>query len=200
MIIFMALLWICPTALHVVLRAPDLDSDWVLQWLRRRVQTSSCWSNFFWCSLGYCWLSRLQACTAGSCQVSQLLGSHLGIPKSFSAELHSIHLSVSLYWCLELPWPMQRTLHLALLNFMKFAWAHLPSPWRSLCMVSLPSKLSAGTLTLMLSTNLVRVTSFCRIEELILIFCLFSKLPPLYSWIFSERGDNNVGPLLEKTW
>lgn len=44
----------------------------------------------------------------------------------------------SLYLCLGLPWPGYRTLHLALLNFMRLAQAHLSSLSRSLWVVSLP--------------------------------------------------------------
>ena len=37
------------------------------------------------------------------------------------------HSPPNLYLCLRLPWPRCRTLHLALLNFIRLAWAHLSS-------------------------------------------------------------------------
>ncbi|KAK4829612.1 hypothetical protein QYF61_005739 [Mycteria americana] len=54
--------------------------------------------------------------------------SSTNTPKSFSSGLLSIHSLPSLHLCLGLPRPMCRTLHLALLNFMRFAGAHLSKP------------------------------------------------------------------------
>lgn len=49
-----------------------------------------------------------------------------------------MHSLPSLYLCLGLLWPTCRTLHLAVLNFMKFAQAQIPSLSQSLCIESLP--------------------------------------------------------------
>ena len=57
--------------------------------------------------------------------------------KSFLAVLLSIHYLPSLYLCLKLPLPTCRTLHLALLNFMRFTWTHFSSLSRSLWMAFL---------------------------------------------------------------
>ena len=53
---------------------------------------------------------------AGSCWTS-----HQAKPKLSSLGLLSIHSPPSLHLCLGLPWPMGRTLTLALLNFMRYA-------------------------------------------------------------------------------
>ena len=45
-------------------------------------------------------------------------------PKSFSAGLLSRSSSPNLYKYLGLPWPKCNTMHLALLNLIKFTWAH----------------------------------------------------------------------------
>ena len=60
---------------------------------------------------------------------------------------------------LGLPWPTCRTLHLALLNFMRFTWARLSSLSQFLWMASLPFRVSATPLSLVSSTNLLRVYS-----------------------------------------
>jgi len=72
-------------------------------------------------------------------------------PKSFSSELLSSHSLPSLYLCLGLPRLRCRTLHLALLNFMRLAWAHLSSLSRSLWIASLPSSVSTAPLSLVSS-------------------------------------------------
>jgi len=93
-------------------------------------------------------------------------------PKSSSSGLLSIHSLPSLYLRLGLPRPMCRTLHLALLNLLRFAQAHLSSLSRSLWMVSRPSGMSTAPLSLVslanLPTNLdeqnsvsVFVSSYC---------------------------------------
>ena len=46
-------------------------------------------------------------------------------PKSFSSGLFSSHFLFNLYLCLGSCQSRCRTLHLALLNFMRLAWAHL---------------------------------------------------------------------------
>lgn len=45
-------------------------------------------------------------------------------PKSFSTGWFSILSCPSLHWYSRLPWPGCKNLHLALLNFMSFTWAH----------------------------------------------------------------------------
>jgi len=54
---------------------------------------------------------------------------------------------------------MCRTLHWALPNFMRLAWAHFSSLSRSLWMASLPSSVSTAPLSLVSSANLLRVHS-----------------------------------------
>ena len=80
-------------------------------------------------------------------------------PKSFSSGLLSICSLPSLYLYLELPWPRCRTLHLALLNFMRFTQAHLSSLSRSLWMAFLPSSVWTTPHNLVLSADLLRVYS-----------------------------------------
>ncbi|KAK4817090.1 hypothetical protein QYF61_027921 [Mycteria americana] len=81
----------------------------------------------------------------------QLMSNFLSpsILKPFSTGLLSIHSFPSL--C--------RSLHLALLNFMRFTWAHSSSLSRSLWMTSLPSSKSTALLSLVSSANLLRVHS-----------------------------------------
>jgi len=54
---------------------------------------------------------------------------------------------------------MFRTLHLASLNFMRFAWAYLSSLSRSLWMASLPSNVSTMPHRLVSMANLMKVHS-----------------------------------------
>jgi len=77
--------------------------------------------------------------------------------KSFSSGLLSIHSLPSLYLCLGLPQPMCLTLHVTMLNFMRFARAHLSSLSRSLWTISLPSSVSTAPHSLVLSAKLLRV-------------------------------------------
>jgi len=65
----------------------------------------------------------------------------------------------SLYLCLQLTQPMGRSVHLALLNFMRFAWAHLSSLSRSLWMASCSLGVLIAPLSLVSSANLLRVHS-----------------------------------------
>jgi len=51
------------------------------------------------------------------------------------------------------------TLHLALLNFMRLAWAHFSNLSWSLWIASLPSSMSTAPLSLVSSANLLRVRS-----------------------------------------
>ncbi|KAK4818489.1 hypothetical protein QYF61_014219 [Mycteria americana] len=87
------------------------------------------------------------------------LFSHQYSPKSFSAGLHSITSSSSLYWNRGLPRTRCRTLHLALLNLMRFTQAHFSSLSRSLWMTSRSSSVSTAPLSLVSSANLLRVHS-----------------------------------------
>jgi len=65
----------------------------------------------FWAASTRCWL--------------KLSLSSTDSPKSFSSRLLSSHSLPSLYLCLGLLWPRCRTLHLALLNFMRNLWEWL---------------------------------------------------------------------------
>ncbi|PKU44834.1 werner syndrome atp-dependent helicase isoform x4 [Limosa lapponica baueri] len=70
---------------------------------------------------------RMQLAFWSTSTHGQLMLSFLSTntPKSFSSGLLSIH-SLPKENCLGLPSPICRTLHLALLNFMRFALAHMP--------------------------------------------------------------------------
>ena len=92
------------------------------------------------------------------CQVL-LSFSLANTPKSFLVGLLSIHSPPSLHLFLVLPWPMCWTLHLALLNFMRFTQAHLSSLSRSLWVASLPSSVSTASHSLVSLANLLRVHS-----------------------------------------
>jgi len=72
--------------------------------------------------------------TSGSCSTFPIR-----IFKSFYAELLSMSSFPSLYSCLELSWSRCRSLHLALLNLIRFTWAHFSSLSMSLLMASFPS-------------------------------------------------------------
>jgi len=78
--------------------------------------------------------------SASTCCWVMLSFSSTSTLKSFSSELLSINSLPSLYLCLGLPWPMCRTLHVAQLNFLMFAWAHVSGLSRSLWMPTLPSR------------------------------------------------------------
>jgi len=67
-------------------------------------------------------------------------------PKSFSPGLLSFHSPSSLYLCLGLPQLRCRTLHLALLNFMRFAQAHFSRLSGCLWMASLPFSTLLGVI------------------------------------------------------
>ena len=90
---------------------------------------------------------RIQlACWAARTHWQLMLNfSSIDTPKSFSSELLSSHSLPNLYLCLVFPFSRCRTLHLALLNFMRLAWAHLSSLSRSLWIASLPSSMSTTT-------------------------------------------------------
>jgi len=81
-------------------------------------------------------------------------------PKSFLDGLLSrSSFSLSLYICLGLPWPKCSTLHLALMNLIRYTWAHPLSLFRSLSVASLHSILSTAPLSLLSSTDSLRVQS-----------------------------------------
>ncbi|KAK4826465.1 hypothetical protein QYF61_009192, partial [Mycteria americana] len=83
--------------------------------------------------------------------------SSISTPKSFSAGVLSITSSPSLDRNQELPQPRCRTLHLALLNLLRFTQAHFSSLPRSLWMTSHPSGMSTAPLSLVSSANLLKV-------------------------------------------
>jgi len=80
--------------------------------------------------------------------------SSTDIPKSFYSGLLSSHSPPSLYLYLGLPQPRCRTFHLALLNFMRLAWAHLSNQSRSH-----PSGVSTASLSLVSSAELLQELS-----------------------------------------
>ena len=67
--------------------------------------------------------------------------------------------SGSLYLSLRLPYPRFRTLHLVLLNFMRYSWSHLTGLSRSLWLASLPSSILLTPVGLVSLANLLRVHS-----------------------------------------
>ena len=73
--------------------------------------------------------------------------SYTSTSKPFFTWLLSVHSLPSLYGCLRLPWPRLSILHLALLNFMRFAWANLSNLSRTLWMASLPSEVLTAPLS-----------------------------------------------------
>lgn len=85
--------------------------------------------------------------------------SSTSTPMSLPTELPSIHSSPSLHLSLGLPLPMCRTLYLSLLNLVMFAWAHLSSLSRFLCMTSLLCILSTAQHCLVVLANLLKVHS-----------------------------------------
>ncbi|KAK4831169.1 hypothetical protein QYF61_015639 [Mycteria americana] len=111
--------------------------------------------------------------------------SSTNTPKSFSSGLLSIHSLPSLYLCLGLPRPMCRTLHLALLNFMRFTWSHSSSLSRSLWMASFPSSVSVAPHSLLSSADLLR-HSFQEdlLHDLARRSGYLSLLPPSVGFLF----------------
>lgn len=95
------------------------------------------------------WAGRAQWWVTLSC-------SFTNTPKSFSTELLLIHSPSSLGWCLGLPWPNCRTLHLALLS----SWgSQRPSSQVCPSTRSLPSGILNTPQSLVSSANLLRL---CR--------------------------------------
>ena len=95
-------------------RIPSLDLLAMLLLMQPRAQLA------FWAARAHC------------CVILSFLST--STLTSFSAGLLSIHSLPNLSLCLGLPRPMCRTLHLALLNFLMFAQAHISSQSRSLWM------------------------------------------------------------------
>jgi len=107
----------------------------------------------------------VNAWAAASPLTVMLSFSSTSIPKS-SSGLLSIHSPPSLDLSLGCPRPVCRTLPLALLNFRRFAWAHLSSLPRSLWMAALPSSLSTAPHSSVSSANLLRVhRSHCPCDQ-----------------------------------
>lgn len=139
----------------LLLRAPELYSVLHIRSKDSRTerQCDLSWPTghpSFLCIPGSLWLSRLQVLIAGS-----YISFHL--PTSSSPSLLSIHLSPSLYCCWGLPQPRWWTLHLDLLNIMRFTWDHSSSLSTSLWMVSFPSDISTP-LSLVLFQKLAKGT------------------------------------------
>lgn len=88
---------------------------------------------------------------------------------SFSVGLLSIHSSLKIHWYWGLPQLRCRTLHLALLNCTRFVRAHPLSVSRSLWMASLLSSISASSINLVSTENLLRVHSVPLFMSLIKI-------------------------------
>ena len=80
-------------------------------------------------------------------------------PRSLSAELLSSRSTPSLYWCMALFLPRCRTLHLPLLNLIRFLFAQLSSLSRSHWTAAQPSGISTTSPSFQSSANLLRVHS-----------------------------------------
>jgi len=80
-------------------------------------------------------------------------------PRSLSSELLSSRSTPSLYWCIGLFLPRCRTLHLPLLNLIRFLSAQTSSLSRSRCMAAQPSGASTTPPSLESLANLLRVHS-----------------------------------------
>jgi len=93
----------------------------------------SCWPHLFWYSLGYCWSSRMQEHTAGSCLA-------FCPPEPSSPSLQGCSQWVLLPLCTHI-WdcPVPSTLPLALLNPIIFSLGYFSSLSMSLWMASLHS-------------------------------------------------------------
>lgn len=77
--------------------------------------------------------------------------------KVLSVRVLPVHSPPTMYLCLGLPQPRCRTLHLALLDFMRFVQVHLSNLSRSLCMASLPFNVLTTSYRLVSLANLLRV-------------------------------------------
>ena len=98
---------------------------------------------------------------SGHCCVMLSISSTTA-PKTLFSGLPSIHSLLSLYLCLALLQTVCRTLHSGLLNFMRFAQAHLSNLPRSLWMASLPFSV------LTIPHSLVSLTIFLRVNSILL--------------------------------
>jgi len=83
--------------------------------------------------------------------------SFIRTPTSFLAGLLSRSSSLGLYSYLGLPQPKYNALHLALLNLIRFLWAHFSCLSRFLWMASLLSIVLTAPLSLVSSADLLRV-------------------------------------------
>ena len=92
----------------------------------------------------YCWLMANLSSTS----------TH----RSCSAEQLFSRSAPSLYWCMRLFLPRCRTLHLPLLDFIRFLTAHLFSPSRSCWMAARPSSVSVTPPSFVSSANCWRYT------------------------------------------
>ena len=84
---------------------------------------------------------------------------HSLTPRSLSTGLLSSRSAPSLYWCMGLFLPRCRTLHLPLLNFIRFLCAQLSSLYRSHWMPAQPSGVPATLPSFMSPANLLRLHS-----------------------------------------
>ena len=80
-------------------------------------------------------------------------------PRSLSAELLSSRSTPSLYWCMGLFLPRCRTVHLPLLNLIRFLSAQLSSLSRSRWLAAQPASVSTTPPSFVSSANLLRVHS-----------------------------------------
>ena len=119
----------------------------------------------FWAASAHCW--------------SMLNLSSIKTLKSFSVRL-LLRSSSSLHTYLEFPWPKPNTLHLTLLNLIRFIWNHLLSLSKSLWMAFLLSAESIAPLSLIFSENLLRMHSIS--SSMSLIKMLKCTQPKTDSW------------------
>jgi len=116
--------------------------------------SSTCWPFFFNVLLdtmgllatkAHCWLT------------AHLLSTRT--PRSFSEELLSSISVPNLYWCMQLFLPTCRTLHLPLLNLIRFLFVQPSSLSRSHWMAVQTSGVSTTPFSFVSSANLLRVGS-----------------------------------------
>ena len=102
----------------------------------------------------------------------------LHVPTSFFTKLLSSWVATS--WCLGLFFPRCRTLHISLLNFMKFLSAHFSSLSRSLWMAAQLCGVLVTCPSFVSSANLVRLHSVPSSRSLMKV--LNRTGPSIYSW------------------
>ena len=140
----------------------------------------------FWAARAHCWLmSSLPS-------ISTL--------RSFLAELLSILSSPSLYWQWRLPQPRCKTLHLDLLNLIRFTWAYCSSLSQSLWKASHPSGVPTAPHILVSAANLLREDSISLSVSLTKI--LKSIDPSTNPWGTPHITDlcPDVEPLTTTLW